>query len=63
MIEMNEVAIMILLWIIVSIMFFICSIFVHSSQGEKERSDMEQMEYLRKWRKEKEDGINKRKSD
>lgn len=51
MIEMNEVAIMILLWIIVSITFFICSILVSASKSEKEISDREQIEYLRKWRK------------
>ena len=59
MIEMNEVAIMILLWIIVSIMFFICSILVSASKSEKEISDREQIEYLRKWRKK--NGIKKNK--
>ena len=50
---------MILLWIIVSITFFICSILVSASKSEKEISDREQIEYLRKWRKK--NGIKKNK--
>ena len=41
----------VLIWIIVSIMFFICSILVSASKSEKEISDREQIEFLRKWRK------------
>lgn len=40
----------VLIWVIASIAFSLCSILV-SSKSEKEISDREQIEYLRKWRK------------
>ena len=41
----------VLIWIIASIAFSLCSILVSASKSEKEISDREQIEYLRKWRK------------
>ena len=49
----------VLIWIIVSIAFSLCSILVSASKSEKEISDREQIEYLRKWRKK--NGIKKNK--
>lgn len=49
----------VLIWIILSIAFSLCSILVSASKSEKEISDREQIEYLRKWRKK--NGIKKNK--